>query len=459
MSRRIVLVVLVMVVALGLAGIGPGRAAAATGPMFTVSPKSAFLRARPAFEAERSFSVFQGQRYGIVGRTAGSDWLLLDFAGAAGQNSWIAVSYGVVDGNLETVPVINPGDLPAPLPTAPSSGVTSRSGPSASRGLVRFTVTVSSLFARGGPDVQSARIVSLYKGQTYTATARNSDSNWVRLALAGGGVGWVPAAFGTFQGSPAGLPVAGATPVATAAPAEVAGSVLPTVSAAARAIYQRGLALGNNPRTFSKIGDCNSVAPFFLAPFDKGEYALGNTYAYLQATIDNFAGSFDRDGAAAHDGLNTASIFDPTWADPALCQANESPVACELRVQRPSLAIVSLGTNGGWQTNAEYEGNMRRLLDLMISRGVLPILSTKIDNLEGGDRFNQIVIQLALEYQLPLWDFATAGRALPGSGLADTYHPSWGRAYYDAATPPLRGWQVRNLTGLQALDAVWRAER
>ena len=117
------------------------------------------------------------------------------------------------------------------------------------------------------------------------------------------------------------------------------------------------------PQAFSKIGDCNSTTPFFLAPFDKGEYALGSGYAGLQAAIDNFAGSFDRDGAAAHDGLNTDSIFDTTWADPKLCGLSETPVACELRIHRPSIAFVSLGTNGNWQTNVEYEANMRRLLD------------------------------------------------------------------------------------------------
>ena len=90
---------------------------------------------------------------------------------------------------------------------------------------------------------------------------------------------------------------------------------------------------------------------------------------------------------------------------------------------------------------------------------MLPILSTKADNLEGGDRFNQIVARLAAEYQLPLWDFASAARALPGSGLADTYHLSWGRAFYDTGAVPQRGWQVRNLTALQSLEAVWRGAR
>ena len=56
---------------------------------------------------------------------------------------------------------------------------------------------------------------------------------------------------------------------------------------------------------------------------------------------------------------------------------------------------------------------------------------------------------------MPLWDFASAARALPGQGLADSYHPSWGRTYFDHG-PLYAGWQVRNLTALQSLDVVWR---
>jgi hypothetical protein len=465
MPRRIFAVVVAVVLVLGLAGVWPGRATAAGGVTFTLSIKSAFLRAQPDLAAPRSYSIFQGHAYAVTGRNAAGDWLLLAFTGAAGGDTWIPLSFGVVSGPLEIVPVVNPSFVPPtatpsfvpPIatPVAAGDSVTAISGPA------RFTITVSSVFGRSAPDVRSLRIISLFRGQSYPATGRSADSHWLRLALAGGAGVWVSAFTGQLTVPVNSLPVADAdspapTPVA---PAALPGWSVPTVSAAAREVYQRGLALGNDPNAFSKFGDCNSTIPFFLAPFGKGEYALGAGYAGLQGAIDNFAGSFNRDGAAAHDGLNTKTIFDPTWADPNLCERDESPVECELRIHRPSIAFVSLGTNGGWQTNVEYEANMRRLLDTLIERGVLPILSTKADNLEGGDRFNQIVAQLAGEYHLPLWVFASAARALPGGGLADSYHLSWGRAYYDTGFTPQRGWQVRNLTALQSLDAVWRGAR
>lgn len=436
--------------------VGRVPAATAAGASFTVTVKSAFLRAGPSYTAAPRYSVFAGQIYAVTGRSADSTWLLLDFAGAAPGAAWIAAAFGQVAGGLDSVPVTTV-TAAAVAPASATPSVTA--GPPGNLGPVHFTVTAKSLFGRAGPDRSAAWVISLFQGERWPATARSADGQWLLLTLPGGGA-WVPMGAGTVTGAALLLPIAaGSAPPAATAPAPATLTSLPglVVSAGARAIYQRGLALGNNPRAFSKVGDCNSVIPYFLSAFDKGEYRLGPAYAYLQPVITQFAGSFNRDGAVARDGLNTASVFDSIWALPGVCQRGESPLACEVRTQRPSLAIVSLGTNGAWQTDAEYETNLRRILDYLIERGVLPILSTKADNLEGDGRFNRIATRLAGEYQLPLWDFATVAWALPNGGLADEYHLSWGQAYYDTAPTPLTGWQARNLTALQALDAVWRA--
>jgi hypothetical protein len=426
----------------------PTGAARAAGVSYTVTVRSAFLRAAPSFSATPRHSVFAGQTYTVLGRSADAAWVLLDFAGAEPGTTWIAAAWGQLSGSLEAVAVSTL--VGADPPPAEATGA----APVAAAGPVYYTVTATSLFARAGPSTSTARVASLFKGERWLAIARSADGAWLQLKLPGVAA-WVPAGAGSVTGALMGLPVAGAAPAATAAVPSVAAPPL-TISAAARTIYERGLALGNNPHAFSKVGDCNSSTPYFLASFDKGEYRLGEAYAYLQPVIDNFAGSFNRDGAVARDGLNTASVFDSIWSPPALCERGESPLACEVRVQRPSMAIISLGTNGSWQTDAEYETNMRRIIDFLIERGVLPILSTKADNLEGDGRFNRVVIKLAGEYELPLWDYATVAWALPNGGLADAYHLTWGQAYYDTARLPLTGWQARNLTALQALDAVWR---
>ncbi len=73
-------------------------------------------------------------------------------------------------------------------------------------------------------------------------------------------------------------PVPSLTPSPTFDPA--AWTVLPVVpqlDERVKAIYQRGQELGNDPRAFSKIGDCGSTPAWFLGDFDRGEkyYSLG----------------------------------------------------------------------------------------------------------------------------------------------------------------------------------------
>lgn len=222
-----------------------------------------------------------------------------------------------------------------------------------------------------------------------------------------------------------------------------------------REIYERGQALGNNPRAFSKVGDCNSQWPFFLARFDSGEYDLG-PYQYLQPVIDYFAGSFGRKSVAVWTGNHAWSVLDPTFADPTLCLAGETPLACEFRLHRPSVVLIRLGTNEA-DTPALFEQYLRSILDYAIERGVIPILGTKADQLEGSDAINEIVRQLAAEYQIPLWDFGRIASTLPGRGLSgDGYHMTWYPLTYSDPRALQQGHSVHNLTALIALYTVWQ---
>ncbi len=234
--------------------------------------------------------------------------------------------------------------------------------------------------------------------------------------------------------------------------------VIPTATDTAREVYRRGLDMGNNPHAFSKIGDCESTPTWFLGDFDRypPRYRLGE-YAYLQETIEYFAGSFIRTSVAAGRGWNASSVLSPLWADPAQCQPGETPLDCELRLHRPSLAFVMLGTNDRWHQDV-FEDSLRRILERLLERGVVPILATKADNLEGDNSLNATIARLAIEYDLPLWNFWLAVQPLPGHGLQeDGAHITWNYNYFDDPRALQAGWPVRNLTALQALDAVWRA--
>jgi formylglycine-generating enzyme required for sulfatase activity len=231
-----------------------------------------------------------------------------------------------------------------------------------------------------------------------------------------------------------------------------------------REIYQRGLQMGNNPNAFSKIGDCHSTNPYFLADYDLGTevYQLGE-YAYLQPTIDYFKNSFGRASLAAKQGMSTAGELAPLWADWKLCAKNETPLDCEIRKHRPSFAIISLGTNEAYDIKLDrspFEGRLRRILEHAIDQGVVPILSTKADNDEGDHYINYVTSKLALEYELPLWNFWKAVQPLPKQGMRSADHLTFAptKSYTDFSRPEYLkyGMQVRNLTALQVLDLIRR---
>jgi hypothetical protein len=233
--------------------------------------------------------------------------------------------------------------------------------------------------------------------------------------------------------------------------------VIPVVGPTTREVYQRGQAEGNNPRAFSKIGDGEIAAEWFFTAFDRGQdnYDLG-PYQNLIPAIEHFDGSFKRLGIAARRGFNTERILDPSESDEELCELGESPLTCELRLHRPAFAILSLGTNQVWEPE-EFERGMRQILNTLLSANIVPILSTKGDNLEGDHRINRTIACLAQEYDVPLWNFWSAIQPLPHHGLqSDLEHLTYGITDFDDEHAMQSAWTHRNLTALQALDAIWR---
>jgi hypothetical protein len=233
------------------------------------------------------------------------------------------------------------------------------------------------------------------------------------------------------------------------------------VSERARQLYQAGLAMGNDPRAFSKVGDCQNIPAFFLGIFENpdDEYRLGE-YGYLQDVIKYFKGSYRRDSLAAQGGFNVASVLSPIWSDRRICQKNENPLECEFRDHRPSIAIISMETWWSGKPATEYEAYLRQIVDYAISQGTLPILATKADNWEGNHGINAAIVRIAAEYEIPLWNFWLAVQPLPNHGVSeDGFHLTYARNFFDDPVRMQSSWPVRNLTALQALDAVWKGVR
>ena len=229
------------------------------------------------------------------------------------------------------------------------------------------------------------------------------------------------------------------------------------MSDGARDIYIHGLSLGNNPRAFGKVGDCQNVPSMFLSIFShEGFYSLREEDAYLEETIEWFDGSFARESEAVRRGFNAASVVSPLWANPEFCDPGETPLDCEIRLHQPSIALVSLET--WWEGNPEkYEQYVREILETLIDRGILPILATKADNLEGDHSINIILTRLAYEYDIPLWNFWRAIQPLPNKGLMeDGFHLTFAENHFDDPEAMRAAWPWRNLTALQVLNSVWQ---
>ncbi len=236
--------------------------------------------------------------------------------------------------------------------------------------------------------------------------------------------------------------------------------IVPTVSSTTRRIYQQGLRRGNDPHAFSKVGDCQNVASLFLGVFnDPSAYSMRSEDIGLHATIDWYASSFARESLAVRGGFNAASVLSPVWADVDACEKNESPLECELRVHKPSIAIINLET--WWEKSTEsYELYLRTIIETTISYGVVPILSTKADNLEGDNSINATIANLAVEYDIPLWNFWRVVQSLPCGGLQDDgFHLTYAQNFFDDPERMKTAWPWRNLTALQTLDSVRRGLR
>ena len=228
------------------------------------------------------------------------------------------------------------------------------------------------------------------------------------------------------------------------------------ISDSMRAVYRRGIEMGNDPARFAVIGDCQNVSSYFLAVFEKpGEFSLGDEYAYLEPTIDYYRGSFSRTSLAVKGGFNVAAILSPLRADPEACNANESPLDCELRTWKPSVVFVSMETWWSEKPEQEYDKYMRLVIERILETGTVPILATKADNLEGDHAINATIAQIAYDYDLPLWNFWAAVQPLPNHGLSDdNFHLTFARNFFDDPARMKSAWPWRNLTALQTLDVV-----
>ena len=170
----------------------------------------------------------------------------------------------------------------------------------------------------------------------------------------------------------------------------------------------------------------------------------------LQQTVTWFKGSFNRPSPTVKAGTTTGALLWTAWhQNKYTCKSTETPLQCELRIQKPSFAIIQVGTHA----ESRNEIYMRMILDQLIKVGVVPILSTKADDYEGDEHVNSQYAQLAVDYNIPFWNFWAAVDSLPNRGLYSKPQDTYQGGYWltDEAI------SIHRMTALQALDRVRRA--
>ncbi len=317
--------------------------------------------------------------------------------------------------------------------------------------------------------------------------ARSDDSKWVKVRATsadGTAEGWVSISLVRLaNGQPpdseslSGLSVEGAAIDASPSPTFKAGAVgaggvppfVSGLSGRAREIFQKGKSLGNRPNVFSKVGDSITASAYFLTPIGNGQYELGQ-YGSLGGVIGYFSSENAREGNSFNNRSLAAnggwSAFNVLQAVNGPCGV-ETPLICEYKLTKPAVALIMFGTNdAGSGSPGPFSGWMHQIVQTSIDMGVVPVLSTippkriNADQSARVDTFNQVIRQVAQEYQVPLMDLFAVMDSAPNGGMgSDGMHPSIppdGATCRFTAENLQYGFTIRNLATLQALDAVWR---
>ncbi len=226
--------------------------------------------------------------------------------------------------------------------------------------------------------------------------------------------------------------------------------VIPIVPEYARQVYQFGQSLRNDPHAFSVFGDCQSEPDVFMGVYETDPQAVAALPLNLQETVVWFSGSFNRLSPTVRGGTTSGALLWEQWHQNRYgCTQYETPLQCELRIHKPSFVIIHVGTH----YENRNDGYMRTILDQLIAVGVVPILASKADDRELDEHVNAQYAQLAVEYNLPFWNFWAAVGSLPDRGLYTRPDvPYQGDLYLtDEAAA------IQRLSALQVLDVVWRA--
>lgn len=332
---------------------------------------------------------------------------------------------------------------------------------------------------RQGPGHTHLQVNQLDWQDTITILERNRAGNWLHIRVQrGAGVvidGWVMTGHLILDEAVhlsevpvnANIPDANPSTVNSRSMARLYSvPVIPSVSGAMQEIFVRGQQLGNYRNVITKIGDSLSVSRIYLTSMSRGDHELG-PYDFLEETIVYFGASMAEPSVASRIGLSSIAVFDPVWADAQLCESNESPLACEYRRKKPSVAFILFGPNDVRSMDDDRYGmQMRMIVEESLTAGVIPVLSTF--SVDPDDEFwwqainfNLVLVDIAAEYEVPIINLWSAARPLPDYGLDEDgvhlKHSGYENLYYATGHEAYYGVSLQNLLSLCMLDELRRA--
>jgi len=329
--------------------------------------------------------------------------------------------------------------------------------------------TRSSIYA--GPGSTHLPVERLAWQDNITITGRNQAGTWLQVDILRGREteisGWVQTGHLVFNADLSfadfpvlSLPDGNPETINSQSMSELAAvPLLSDISPAMIDVFERGQELGNQADVITKIGDSVSDSLIFLGAMNVDDYDLG-PHADLADTVDFF--NTPEDSVASRIGMTTYVIFDPFWADSDTCEANESPLACELRRTQPSVAFVLFGPNDVRAMDDEqFKIQIEMIVQQVLDAGVIPVLITySIDPDDGlllqGIQFNLRLAELAEEYEVPLINYWLAAQDLPENGLDEDdvhlTHSGFRNMTYNTGHEAYYGMSLLNLLAARVLD-------
>lgn len=254
-----------------------------------------------------------------------------------------------------------------------------------------------------------------------------------------------------------------------------------SMKARLRTVYLNGQARGNRAAVFSKVGDTITTNASNLTGLGCGSESL-STHTELAPTISYFRGttltgrsstgcrtvnSFTLTSVAAGSSWTTASVLGSIARSGCAAPYNTA-LKCELRLTRPSVALIELGTYDLASINnvTTFTNNLTRIVTDTVAAGVIPVLATippRLDNATRASRvaaYNDAILAVAAAQQVPVWDYWVAvtqpgmvNQGISTGGiLPNVYGTS--QAFNFSAAALTYGYNQRNLTALQVLAHV-----